>query len=389
MNSIVEPQRSIPVVKEVDVLVVGGGTAGVPAALCAARLGARTLLVEKFNSLGGAITGGMTITLPPSPVGAALNEIMDRMRRNYGGVAQQDGDQGFIIIDQELYKYESVLALEEAGAEMLLNAFAVDAIVEDGAVRGIIGENKSGRQAIRARVVIDCTGDADVAFRSGAETAIAPNDKLLKTTLMWLAANVDIERARAADQLGGEYTIVHDGEINVWGGAVEGLDATDAWALSAAENETRKQSVREWLKRRAEWAGWERSYIGYMAPHLGVRETRRLVGVHIVTKNEHKTADYADTIGTTQYGEQFPYRALVPREMDGLLVAGRCASTDADVQHSLRIAPTCALLGEAAGTAAALSLDQGVEPRRVAIAALRKQLEKQGVSFAKPEGTMA
>lgn len=373
--TITEPQREIPVVREVDVLVVGGGTAGVPAALCAARLGARTLLVEKFNAFGGAITQGLTITLPPYPVvGKAFNEILHRMQTKYGAVAAMDHKPYFVVLDQELYKYESILALEEAGAEMLLNTYAVDAVVRDGAVRGVIVENKSGRQAILAKVTVDCTGDADVAFRAGAETVTAPKDQLLPITLMWLAANV-------FDKRGGADTVIHENEVNVWGGRLGNIDATDAWELTRAEIELRKASVAEWLHRRANWPGWEKSYIGFMAPHLGVRETRRLVGEYVVPESDMGKATYDDAIGTMQYDLQLPYRCLVPREIDGLLVAGRCASMEPAVQHRIRIAPSCALLGEVAGTAAALSVQGGVAPRRLPPDKLQAQLKKQGVWF--------
>ena len=139
--------------------------------------------------------------------------------------------------------------------------------------------------------------------------------------------------------------------------------------------------MREWLDRRATWPGWGDSYIGYMAPHLGVRETRRLVGQHVVTHDEMKNADYEDSVGTAQHDGPLPYRALVPRAVDGLLVAGRCVSTDQATQHTIRIAPTCALLGEAAGTAAALCIERGVDPRQLPAEILRAQLQKQGVYF--------
>ena len=382
MSSIVEPRRSIPVVREVDVLVVGGGTAGVPAALAAARLGARTMLIEKFNSFGGAITWGLTITLPAYPiVGAILNEILRRMRDKYDAVVQKETEPHFVVFDQELYKYESLLMLEEAGVEMLLNTLAVNAIVEDGAVTGVVIENKSGRQAIRARVTVDCTGDADIAFRSGVETVTAPRDKLLPITQMWVAANVDTSAPDAGKGLGCMSTVLHEGELNVWGGSLSGIDATDAWELARAEIALRKQSVNDWLRKRANSRAWARSYVGFLAAHLGVRETRRLIGQHVVTAAEFGKAGYDDAIGTTTSDRQIPYRALVPRERDGLLVAGRCISTDQEVQHSIRIAPDCALFGEVAGTAAAICIKKGVQPRQVPVGPLQRRLKKQGVHF--------
>ena len=384
MASYREAARDIPVAREVDVLVVGGGTAGVPAALAAARLGAKTLLVEKFNSFGGAITWGLTITLPAYPiVGPILNEILRNLQAKWGAVAAMDHDPYFVVLDQELYKYESLLLLEKAGVEILLNTFAVDAMVEDGALRGIIVENKSGRQAIRAKVTVDCTGDADIAFRAGAPTVTAPKEKLLPITLMWVAANVDIDSN--LENVGGADTVVHPKEVNVWGGNLGHCDATDAWELTRAEIELRKISVAQWLDRRANWPGWEQSYIGFMAPHVGVRETRRIVGEYVVTDAEYQTAVYEDNIGTLQFSPQFPYRALLPQRVDNLLVAGRCVSTEPETQHSLRIAPTCALLGEAAGAAAGLSVARSISPKALDAGVLQAQLMKQGICFGKLE----
>ncbi len=384
MASFLEPAREIPVVRAVDVLVVGGGTAGVPAALAAARQGARVLLVEKFNSFGGAITWGLTITLPAYPVvGPILNEILRRLDERYRAVVHMDHEPYFVVLDQELYKYESLLLLEEAGVEILLNTLAVQPIVEDGTVAGVIVENKSGRQAIRAKVTVDCTGDADIAFRAGAPTVTAPKDKLLPITLMWVAEHVELSGILGTEHVGGVDTVIHPGEVNVWGGSYGRCDAADAWELTAAEIALRKESVGQWLERRANWPGWARSYIGFMAPHLGVRETRRLVGLHVVTDAEHGTVSYPDNVGTLQDDAPFPYRALVPQGLGGLLVAGRCVSTEPGVQHSIRIAPSCALLGEAAGTAAALCAGRGLVPAALPADLLQARLRAQGMYFGR------
>lgn len=382
MAVLVERERQIPIAREADVLVVGGGTAGVPAALAAARLGALTLLVEKFNSFGGAITWGLTITLPPYPiVGPILNEILRRLRERYGAVVQRTGEPPFVVFDQELFKYEALLMLEEAGVEMLLNTYAVDVWLEGNRVAGVIVENKSGRQALRAKITIDCTGDADVAFRAGAPVAKAPREQLLPITLMWVAANVDTTAPEAAKGLNCMTTDVHDGELNVWGGRADGVDATDAWALTRAEISLRKTIIGDWLRQRANSEAWRRSYIGFTAPHLGVRETRRIVGEVVVAEKEFGKVDFPDSIGTAQFGGSFPYRALVPRERDGLLVAGRCVSADPEVQHNIRIAPTCALFGQAAGTASALCVRHRLEPRQLPHEALQHELRSQRVHF--------
>lgn len=167
----------------------------------------------------------------------------------------------------------------------------------------------------------------------------------------------------------------------MWGHDLSAVDATNAWELTRAEVELRKACVAQWLDRRANWPGWQRSYVGFMPPHLGVRETRRLGGEHVVSEAEMGTATCPDSVGMIQYDLQLPYRCLVPRELGGQLVAGPCVSVQTAAHHRIRIAPSCALLDEAAGLAAAPSLQAGVEPRWLPFDMLRRQLEKQGVCF--------
>jgi len=379
MKAIREEARDIHVVRDVDVLVVGGGTSGVPAAIAAARLGAKTMLVEKFNGLGGAITWGLTITIPGPLPGAVFKEIMTNLDKRYDGLGIMYSESGkYMIIDQELYKYEAQRLLNEAGVEVLFNTLAVACDTNERKMKALITENKSGRQAICAKVVVDCTGDADVAFRAGAECAMSPVDQLLGITLMCMIANVDLQKS--TEGFGGAKT-PHEGELNAWAANLEGVDATDAFALSRAEVTLHNEVVERWLKARKDVPAHKRSYIGFCAPHLGVRETRRMVGMKVLNSEEFNSKQLSDGIGTALGNKQVPYGSLVSKDIDGLLVAGRCISAEPDVQHSLRIAPTCALIGEAAGTAAALAVQQDVEPRKLRVDNLQEQLRKQGVPF--------
>lgn len=293
----------------------------------------------------------------------------------------REGDKAaskWVVIDQELYKYESQRLLDKAGVEVLFNTLAVACDNKEQKVKALIIENKSGRQAIRTKVIVDCTGDADVAFRAGVECVISPADQLLPITLMCVVANVDLQKSR--NGFSGAET-PHEGELNVWGGKIDGVDATDAFALSRAEVMLHNEVVESWLKARRKVPAHKRSYIGFCAPHLGVRETRRVVGVKVLNSEEFRSELLSDGIGTALGNRQIPYGSLVPKDVDGLLVAGRCISAEHDVQHSLRIAPTCALTGEAAGTAAAMAAQDGVEPRDLRVDNLQEQLRKQGVPF--------
>lgn len=197
MSWIVEPERKIPVTAEMDVLVCGGGFAGVAAAVCAARNGAQVLLVERYGFLGGLVTGGLVITTPPLDNGIN-REIAQRLQEQqvYKPVRNPGAEMIALkmrAIDPEVVKFELAQMLQEQNVHLLLHTLIVGSIVEQNVLKGIVIENKAGRQAIHAKMVVDATGDADVAAYAAAPFRVVKKP----ITMMFNMAGVDVEKVLA------------------------------------------------------------------------------------------------------------------------------------------------------------------------------------------------
>jgi ribulose 1,5-bisphosphate synthetase/thiazole synthase len=414
MSWIVEPERNIPVVAATDVLVCGGGFAGVAAAVCAARNGARVLLIERYGFLGGLVTGGLVITTPPLDNGIN-REIAERLRRKrvYAPL-QKPGAEMIALkmhaIDPEVVKHELIQMLREAGVELLLHTLIVGSVVEQGAVQGILIENKAGRQAILASVTVDATGDADVAAFSRAPFRVVKKP----ITMMFNMAGVDIDRV--LDRVGnwsnlkkvvtdavsrGELAfelgttlewgtpgvhaecLIHPGEINVWSGNLKGVDALDPKQLTDAEVITRDHVMRLVAYLQDHVPGFEGSWIELTSPILGVRATRQILGGISPDMQQVRNTTFADTVAKP-YAEdtiRLPYGSLLPQGVENLLVAGRCISAEEEAMGQLRLIPVCSATGQAAGTAAALAAHAKVTPAKLDISHLQKALASQGVEL--------
>ena len=433
MAMVNEPGRQTPVVAETDVLVVGGGPAGQAAAVAAARAGAEVMLLERFGYLGGLASGGMVLLLDDMcgerevSVGGLALEIIDRLERIGACVTPPKGDcfrndaevrdrwvrWGFeelygkkrpkpIIysgaFDPEGWKQVSQEMVLEAGAKLRFHSWFSRAIVEDGAVRGVVVETKSGRQAIRGRLVIDATGDGDVFASAGAPGV---HGSYIMTLVHRLAdvdtdAAIAFERAdpAAAQQLDREVKQLLGGSWEMWWlltprpGVVwcncphiPGHDGLDPEHQTKIEIEARRRFMKVAEFVRAHYPGFQRAYILDAAPQLGVRQTRLLEGEYVVTKEdilERRTFPDVVARGRDYYT---PYRSLVPKGIEGLLVAGRCYSATPEAQRISREIPPLMVMGEAAGTAAALSLESSVPPRKVDVSGLQKRLVAQGVNL--------
>ncbi len=433
MAMVNEPGRQTPVVAETDVLVVGGGPAGQAAAVAAARAGAEVMLLERFGYLGGLASGGMVLLLDDMcgerevSVGGLALEIIDRLERIGACVTPPKGDcfrndaevrdrwvrWGFeelygkkrpkpIIysgaFDPEGWKQVSQEMVLEAGAKLRFHSWFSRAIVEDGAVRGVVVETKSGRQAILGRVVIDATGDGDVFASAGAPGV---HGSYIMTLVHRLAdvdtdAAIAFERAdpAAAQQLDREVKQLLGGSWEMWWlltprpGVVwcncphiPGHDGLDPEHQTKIEIEARRRFMKVAEFVRAHYPGFQRAYILDAAPQLGVRQTRLLEGEYVVTKEdilERRTFPDVVARGRDYYT---PYRSLVPKGIEGLLVAGRCYSATPEAQRISREIPPLMVMGEAAGTAAALSLESSVAPRKVDVSGLQKRLVAQGVNL--------
>ncbi|MDB5730613.1 MAG: fumarate reductase/succinate dehydrogenase flavoprotein-like protein [Variovorax sp.] len=416
MAPVREPERRTEVYGEFDVVVLGGGPAGIVAAVCAARHGARTLLVERYGFLGGMGTaGGVTNfaglygrrdgEMVPL-VRGVVDELLERIDRLGGLNAPQDGLQGRIRVrsyDVSAYKCAADQLLLGAGVRLLFHALAVGVVRDGPRIDALLLETKSGRRAVRARQFIDASGDADLAHHAGVpyELGDGHGDALYPST-MFRIGNVDAERALAAvgefkaidalmREAAGRYAFARNGAIlrpqrnpREWRANVTQLrnaegravDATDAAQLSAGEVEGRRQIVEYMRFLRAEVPGFGQAEIAEIAPQIGVRETRRVQGAYQLTGEDVlASARFADTIGLNAWPielhvrggiewafprdpsrtfNELPWRMLVPQGIDNLLVAGRCASMAHEGQSAARASGACFAMGQAAGTAAAL-----------------------------------
>lgn len=441
-----ERGRDVGIYHRCDVLVVGGGPAGTAAAAAAATAGADVTLLERYNHLGGLSTGGLVIwidrmtdwdgrptirgfaeelmtRLPPDGIaGPSSGEwgSRDPLRAAYW--AQRTAAfHGMVTwsptIDPERVKLLSQQILIERGVRLVYHSWAAAPIVEDNTVRGVVFESKEGRQAILAKVVIDCTGDGDMFARAGAPTSsdIEQDDVHHCMNTSWLFAGVDMtrwiefrvgqpEQFAQFTKAGREALGLFERPFVSWRNDValfmgprqtgySGLNVDD---LTEVEVRSHKLMAAHLDFYRAHAPGFEGAFMMLSAPQLGVRHTRRLVGSGSVRREDWPTARvHADEIGVTPAVSpkfpniSIPYGCLVPQSLDGLLAAGRHISCDRNSHGFMREIPQCWVTGQAAGVAASLSVAQGVAPRAVEIGAVQDELLRQGVVIRKPERTAA
>jgi hypothetical protein len=443
--SIAEPARDLPVHAECDVLVVGGGPAGVAAAVAAARLGARTLLLERYNHLGGLSTGGLVIWIDRMTdwsgqrvIRGFAEEYLDRLpkgalagppREAWGSrdaatvawwaqrTAAFHGTVTFSpTCDPEAMKLTAQEMVLEAGAELLFHCWGAMPILEAGAVRGAIFESKQGRRAVLARIVVDATGDGDLFHRAGAVASTDIDERDIHHTMNtpWLLGGVDMPRflawrAATPDQFaefmrqGKEKYPLFDKPFVSWrddvalfmGPRLAGFSAIDVGDQTQVEITSHRAMAHHLEFYRAHAPGFENAFAMLTAPQLGVRHSRRLEGVGRVTREGWDGRVQPDEIGVSPplspkfSNVSVPYGALVPQKLDGLLAPGRHLSADTTSHSFMREIPQCWLTGQAAGVAAALAVQAGVEPRAVDLRAVRHALLAQGVYLNPQAGRAA
>ena len=431
-----EPAREIPVHAHCDVLVVGGGPSGTAAAIAAARLGADVILLERYNHLGGLSTGGLVIWIDRMTdwdgklvIRGFGEEILSRLPADAvaGPPTGQWGTtdaarvahwgqrtaayRGVVTwsptIDPEWLKLASQELVLQSKVRLVYHSWAAEPIVEDGVVRGVLFENKAGRRAIRAKVIIDATGDGDLYSRAGAEfeSNFADEDIHHCMNTAWLFGGVDMKRwiefrAGQPEQftafmaLGRERIGLIERPFVSWrddialfmGPRLAGYSAVDIEDQTEVEIRSHRAMAAHLAYYRENAPGFEDAYLMLSAPQLGVRHSRRLVGVSSVTRAQWPTGQvFDDEIGVSPSLSQvfpsisIPYGSLVPRDLDGLLACGRHLSCDTNSHGFLREIPQCWVTGQAAGVAAAQAVQEGVEPRHVPIAPLQAALARQGV----------
>ncbi len=403
---------------EPQVLIVGGGPAGIGAALGAARTGAKTLLIESCGFFGGvaAWSLGMPINQmrPESKPRSQVHELLIQKLLAYGDQAVYIG-QHQLYCNVDYLKVAVLDALEEVGCKYLVHLSAVDALVEGNRVTGVVVGTKKGLATIRAKAIVDCTGDADVACFAGAETMMETKEPRMPSTLLLNLANVPAQQARranikkAADAARGKYPLIpqswglhtvsngHYYWVNHTGTRDIGqFDTTDPMQRSQAECVSRRQAL-QMTRAMREFGGEELKDIELVAtsPQIAVRETRRVKGQYVLTEEDAAggrtfedaiawRSGYLDLMGYKFTGMKIhdvPYRAILPEKVDGLLTAGRCISATHVAMAAGKSMGNCLATGHAAGLAAALSAQQGILPRELKVAHLQDALRKDGVDL--------
>lgn len=418
-----------------EILVVGGGSAGCIAATSAALEGKKTMLVERYGFLGGTSTyvldtfygfyipgkeGRKVVGGIPDKV---LNKLFDRkaaiLRPNTYGAGTG------VTYDPEILKVVWEELLTESGVNILLHSFVVDVVTEDKKVTGVIIVNKSGFFLVEADIIIDASGDADVVAKAGFPfDGIGGKEAVQSLTTTFRVLNVDNEAAKTFTKqqmwnwmkeanATGKYRLPREeGSVHIT--TIPGVmatnmvrlsipDPTNIPELSKAEIEGRKQALEYFRFMKEYLPGYEKAELMNFSTQIGVRETRRVIGEYTLTKEDVLEArkfddailecgapiedhhNAAETIW--EYLEdgqvyQLPFRTLIPKDSKNLLVAGRCLSATHDAHASVRSIGQCMAMGQAAGTAAALSIQEGVELKSLDINLLQAKLTENGAMLS-------
>jgi len=389
-GKVIQPERELPLLHKTRVLVVGAGPAGVAAAIAAKRAGAKVTLVERYGHFGGQWTGGLVLLLDGMYVkGKKMvtrgigNEMVRRLEKmDRALINYRPGVNA--TVDAEALKYLMVEMIVEAGIDVYLHSWGVDAVVDGNTVRGAVFENKSGRQAILADVVVDATGDGDIFARAGAEF----EHMRYHIGLVCRIGNLDkvdrtkTQKAKKPRHLGSPTPIPGVNWVNMHGPESDAVDVTE---LTRLELNHRRQ-IWKHVEQIRKTPGYEKVYLVETAPQLGVRMSRLLGGLKKLThRGFQENKRFADVIGVggawsaDHQQWQIPYGALVPRKVDNILAAGRCICAEPKMADLLRVIPPCWVTGQAAGAAAAVAIQDRCRPRDVDVPKLQKLLKEQDV----------
>ncbi len=453
MRTIVEPGRSVDVVLETDVLVVGSGPGGLAAALSAARAGVQTALIDRNGCFGGNITQvgveGFAWYRHEQTVDCEGIGIEFEQRAKAMGAAMPEPQSISHALDAEMFKWVADVLVQEARVAPLLHRLGVVPIMENGAVVGVITESKAGRQAILAKRVIDATGDADIATRAGAPVRKSPKEEMMAVSVMFSMSGVNkrrfIDAVKADPQTYADWsgndtwdyettgkedkmfspflrkpfkqalaagiippslhtiagtwgTVTDQGDLTYLNLVhIEGIDGTDPNDLTTGEMRGRREAIYALEALRGFMPGCEDAKLRNFGMTLGIRDTRKIDALYNLTGTDvREQARFDDAIGifpefidgygililpTTGRYWHVPYRALVPKGVGNLLVAGRSIGGDKISHASARNMMCCTVSGQGAGVAAAVSVQRDEAFDQLNIAAVQKELARQGVRF--------
>lgn len=406
--------EDVPVLLETDVLVCGGGPGGTAAAIAAAREGARVTLIERYNHLGGLATGGLVLVLPHfidngrQTIGGLGLEMRDRMVEVGEAWFRENRHGDSSYFEPEALKWISLKLCKEAGVQVLHHCWLSDAIVEDGACRGVIFESKGGRMAARGKVIVDATGDGDIFAWAGAEFEHSTQDiglpfrvggLDLKRWMAWTAdhqqesADIWAEAKQKSGWPGRVFSIspMSEARGTAWGNNYYvDADGLDPLVLSEIEVNGRLAIWEALQMLKGKLPGWENAWLIDTASQIGVRRSRRLKGLYQLDGEETSQVDFRhpDAVGRgndfrkMHLSYDLPYGTLVPEKLNGLLTCGRCLSCSHEALEPIREIHVCWVSGEAAGTAAAMTVEAGIEPREVEVPKLQEKLKAANVAFA-------
>lgn len=415
-------------IKNYDIIVAGGGLTGVAAAIAAKRMGIQNvLLIERYGFLGGMATAGLVnpfmsyfkskkpYTEENQLIFGIFQEILDELD-NLGGLKNKS------TFDAEIMKLVLSRMVQKAGVDILLHTFITNVNMNGkNIIESLQVANKSGLYDIKGHIFIDCTGDADVAYRAGVPCKKGRDEDgfAQPMTICFRVANVDktkMPSRKEIDRLYKEAVVrgeVHNPREDVLffdtlqpdvihfnTTRIVMKDATDAEQLTQAELEAREQCWEMFYFLKKHVPGFENSYFQVTASQIGIRESRRIVGKYVLTEDDilrgckfddsicycaynidiHNPSGSGTILKALAEGDYYgiPYRCLLPQNVDNLLVAGRPISSTHEAHSSLRVMPTCTAMGQAAGTAAAMAIKYGVWPHQVDVKALRQQLKNDG-----------
>ena len=457
ITGITEPERMLPIRMSVDVLVVGGGPSGIIAAQAATGDGLSVSLIESRSFLGGNLTIGIPIL---GFLGQKGNQIItglpqkfiDRLKARNAASEHRPCPlhMSITLVEPEAVKAVAFDMLKECGVDVLLYTSFAGVLMDGDRIRGVIIESKAGRELILAKVVIDCTGDADVAYQSGVPCEQGDeNGGVQPPTLMFSLGDVDTDKLRlsiaeypktySTDFIPAEYfgqnrqfivvglreliqkakedglslpterTIVitglRKGEAWINMTRVNGVDGTDPASLTQGEFIARHQ-IEDIFKYLTMYVpGFKNAYLSRTAPFLGIRETRRIVGKYTMTRDDILSCGrFVDAIAVASYpldihhsvgggctlewsGDCYdiPYRSLIPINVENLLVAGRSISATHEAMSAIRVMASCMAMGEAAGRAAKIAINDGVFPSMIDVSKLRNELLSKGAYLRSEE----
>lgn len=407
MEYFCETENEIPLFGEYDVLVLGGGPAGVSAAVSAARAGAKTAIVERYGYLGGQATGGLVILLVGLTDGKEIiikgfcEETINRLAS--ADSTKQIGNH--VLFDAESMKYLFDCMIEENQITPFYHSFVSEVIMDGNKVTGAVIDGKSGRRIIKAKCFVDATGDADLAKYCNAPFDQEPSENILPTTLGFRVGGIEFEKVNkftsenrdfyknlltklgVSTKIGGWLPTLNKNEAWFNVSHIDNIDITDSDELTRAEILGRKQIQKIMKTFKEHIPGFEDAYLIDTAAQIGGRESRRIKGLYRFTK-EDVTSSFADTIARapdyTRSGKgsvQIPYRCLLSEKVENVIFAGRCISVEHNLIDMFREIPCCMATGQAAGVAASIASKHFEPLYNIDVECIQDVLLSQGASL--------